>query len=39
VFVGDSTYDVLAAQAAGVPVIVAGYGYCESRRMNSARMR
>ena len=29
VFVGDSTYDVLAAQAAGVPVVAAGYGYCD----------
>jgi phosphoglycolate phosphatase len=29
VFVGDSSYDVMAAQAAGVPVIVASYGYCD----------
>ncbi len=29
VFVGDSTYDVNAAQAAGVPVVVAAYGYCD----------
>ncbi|QWC56053.1 HAD hydrolase-like protein [Erythrobacter sp. 3-20A1M] len=28
-FVGDSSYDVGAARAAGVPVIVAGYGYCD----------
>lgn len=29
VFVGDSSYDVMAAQAAGVPVIAAAYGYCD----------
>ena len=28
-FVGDSTYDVKAARAAGVPVIAAAYGYCD----------
>ena len=28
-FVGDSTYDVKAARAANVPVIAAGYGYCD----------
>ena len=28
-FVGDSTYDVMAARAAQVPVIAAGYGYCD----------
>lgn len=28
-FVGDSSYDVAAARAAGVPVVVAGYGYCD----------
>ncbi|MBD2841292.1 HAD-IA family hydrolase [Erythrobacter rubeus] len=28
-FVGDSTYDVNAARAAGVPVIAAAYGYCD----------
>ena len=28
-FVGDSTYDVAAAKAAGVPVIAAAYGYCD----------
>ncbi|GAA4041838.1 HAD hydrolase-like protein [Parerythrobacter jejuensis] len=28
-FVGDSTYDVAAAKGAGVPVIVAAYGYCD----------
>lgn len=28
-FVGDSTYDVNAARAAGVPVIGAAYGYCD----------
>ncbi|MEM9309814.1 MAG: HAD hydrolase-like protein [Pseudomonadota bacterium] len=29
-FVGDSSYDVKAARAAGVPVIAAGYGYCDA---------
>lgn len=28
-FVGDSSYDVMAARAAEVPVAVAGYGYCD----------
>ncbi|MGN3973578.1 HAD-IA family hydrolase [Tsuneonella sp. SYSU-LHT278] len=28
-YVGDSSYDVMSARAAGVPVIVAGYGYCD----------
>lgn len=28
-FVGDSTYDVNAAKAAGVPVVGAAYGYCD----------
>ena len=28
-FVGDSTYDVAAAKSAGVPVVVAAYGYCD----------
>ena len=28
-YFGDSSYDVLAARAAGVPVVVAGYGYCD----------
>lgn len=28
-FVGDSSYDVAAAKAACVPVVVAGYGYCD----------
>lgn len=28
-FVGDSTYDVRAARAAGVAVIAAAYGYCD----------
>lgn len=28
-FVGDSTYDVRAARAAGVPVVGAAYGYCD----------
>ncbi|MEL6878081.1 MAG: HAD family hydrolase, partial [Pseudomonadota bacterium] len=28
-FVGDSTYDVAAAKGAGVPVIIAAYGYCD----------
>lgn len=29
VFLGDSTYDVRSAKAAGVPVIAAAYGYCD----------
>ena len=29
VFLGDSTYDVRAAKAAGVPVVAAAYGYCD----------
>ncbi|MEE1877158.1 HAD hydrolase-like protein [Altererythrobacter litoralis] len=29
-FVGDSSYDVRAARGAGVPVVVAGYGYCDA---------
>lgn len=29
-FVGDSSYDVKAAHAAGVPVIAAAYGYCDA---------
>ena len=28
-FVGDSSYDVKAARAAQVPVVVAAYGYCD----------
>lgn len=28
-FIGDSTYDVAAAKGAGVPVVVAAYGYCD----------
>ncbi|WP_095011657.1 HAD hydrolase-like protein [Tsuneonella mangrovi] len=28
-FVGDSSYDVKAALAAGVPVVAAAYGYCD----------
>lgn len=28
-FVGDSSYDVAAAKAAGVPVLAAAYGYCD----------
>ncbi|MEP5938515.1 MAG: HAD hydrolase-like protein [Erythrobacter sp.] len=28
-FVGDSSYDVNAARAANVPVVVAAYGYCD----------
>ncbi|NMW31897.1 HAD-IA family hydrolase [Altererythrobacter sp. RZ02] len=28
-FVGDSSYDVNAAKAAGVPVIACAYGYCD----------
>lgn len=27
VYIGDSSYDVMAARAAGVPVVVAAYGY------------
>jgi phosphoglycolate phosphatase len=30
VFIGDSTYDVRAGKAAGVPVIAAAYGYCDA---------
>lgn len=30
VFVGDSSYDVAAARAAGMPVVVAGYGFCDA---------
>ncbi|MEM6908706.1 MAG: HAD hydrolase-like protein [Pseudomonadota bacterium] len=29
VFIGDSTYDVAAAQGANIPVIAAAYGYCD----------
>jgi phosphoglycolate phosphatase len=29
-FVGDSSYDVRAARGAGVPVVVAAYGYCDA---------
>ena len=29
IFVGDSSYDVMAAKAADVPVIAAAYGYCD----------
>jgi len=29
VYIGDSSYDVLSARAAGVPVVIAGYGYCD----------
>lgn len=29
-FVGDSSYDVRSAKAAGVPVIAAAYGYCDA---------
>lgn len=29
VYVGDSSYDVMAARGANVPVIVAGYGFCD----------
>ncbi|QPC97955.1 HAD hydrolase-like protein [Qipengyuania soli] len=29
VFVGDSSYDVMAARAADVPVVAAAYGYCD----------
>jgi phosphoglycolate phosphatase len=28
-YVGDSSFDVMSARAAGVPVVVAGYGYCD----------
>jgi phosphoglycolate phosphatase len=28
-FIGDSSYDVNAAKAASVPVVVAAYGYCD----------
>lgn len=30
VFIGDSSYDVRAAKAAGVPVVAAAYGYCDA---------
>lgn len=30
VFVGDSSYDVRAANAAAVPVVAAAYGYCDA---------
>jgi phosphoglycolate phosphatase len=30
VFIGDSSYDVRSAKAAGVPVVAAGYGYCDA---------
>ncbi len=29
VYIGDSSYDVQSARAAGVPVVVAAYGYCD----------
>ncbi len=29
VFIGDSSYDIAAAKAAGVPSVVAAYGYCD----------
>ena len=29
-FVGDSSYDAKAARAAGVPMVIAGYGYCDA---------
>lgn len=29
IYIGDSSYDVMAAKAAGVPVVVAGYGFCD----------
>lgn len=29
VYIGDSSYDVMAAKAAEIPVVVAGYGYCD----------
>ena len=28
-YVGDSSYDVMAARAAGVPIVVAGYGFTD----------
>lgn len=28
-YVGDSSFDVMSARAAGVPVVVAAYGYCD----------
>lgn len=30
IFVGDSSWDVASARAAGVPVVVAGYGFCDA---------
>ena len=29
-FIGDSSYDVKAARGAGVPMVVAAYGYCDA---------
>ena len=29
IYIGDSSYDVMAARAAAVPVVVAGYGFCD----------
>ena len=29
IYIGDSSYDVMAAKSAGIPVVVAGYGYCD----------
>ncbi|GMM92804.1 HAD family hydrolase [Qipengyuania sp. MTN3-11] len=31
-YVGDSSYDIRAARAAGVPVVAACYGYCDKPR-------
>lgn len=31
VFVGDSSYDIASARAAGVPVVAACYGYCDKK--------
>lgn len=29
VYIGDSSYDVMAARAAQMPIVVAGYGFCD----------
>ena len=29
IYIGDSSYDVMAAKAAGLPMVVAGYGFCD----------
>jgi phosphoglycolate phosphatase-like HAD superfamily hydrolase len=36
-FVGDTTYDVGAAKAAGLPVVAVSFGFCDLPRANWAR--